>query len=169
MTAVNHPTGRFHALSGFFVVYNKLNLKSRANLTRILDRGQQLCSRWWTDLNKAAGQYCFQVPYMTSLIQEALCVGDAEIIFGPADLSWTLGAALIEGKYLWKSSTRAHTSFPLLKKTELISSPIFVFGFLLFILFIVYCSQIKLPMPGRKRPAVAASLPSYIHQKRRPN
>lgn len=106
---------------------------------------------------------------MTSLIQEALCLGDAEIIFGPADLSWTLGAVLVEGKYLWQSSTRAQTSFSLLKNTGLMSSPIFVFVFLLFLLFIVYCGQIKLPMPGRKGPAVVASLPSYIHPKRRPN
>ncbi|GAY47349.1 hypothetical protein CUMW_103910 [Citrus unshiu] len=174
-TAVNHQTERFHALSGFFVVYNKLNLSSGANLTRILDRGQQLCSRSWIDLKKATGhqnytgQYCFQVPYMTSLIQEALCLGDAEIIFGPADLSWTLGAVLVEGKYLWQSSTRAQTSFSLLKNMGLMSSPIFVFVFLLFLLFIVYCGQIKLPMPGRKGPAVVASLPSYIHPKRRPN
>lgn len=175
LTAVDHRTLRFHALAGFFVVYNKLNLSSGGNLTRILDRGQQLCSTSRTDLNKAtghqndAGQYCFQVPYMTTLIQEALCLGDAEIKFGPADLSWTLGAVLAEGKYLWQSSTRAQTSFSLLKNTEVMSSPIFVFVFLLFLLFIVYCGQIKLPMPGKKGPAVVASLPSYIHPKHRPN
>lgn len=175
LTAVNHRTGRFHALSGFFVVYNKLNLSSGANLTGILNRGQGLCSRSWTDLNKAtghqnyAGQYCFQVPYMTSLIQEALCLGDAEIIFGPADLSWTLGAVLVDGKYLWQSSTRAQTSFSLLKNTELMSSPIFVFVFLLFLLFIVYCGQIKLPKTGKNGPAVVASLPSYFQPKRGPN
>lgn len=175
LTAVNHRTERFHALSGFFVVYNNLNMSSGANLTRILDRGQQLCSRSWTDLNKAtghqnyAGQYCFQVPYMTSLIQEALCLGDAEIIFGPVDLSWTLGAVLVDGKFLWQSSIRAQTSFSLLKNTELMSSPIFVFVFLLFLLFFVYCGQVKLPMPGKKGPAVVASWPSYIHPKRRPN
>ncbi|KAJ0047738.1 hypothetical protein Pint_15493 [Pistacia integerrima] len=96
LTAITHPTGHFHALSGFFVVYNKLNLSSRANLTKVWEKGEQLCPRSWADLSYNAGnqnhavQHCFQVPYMASLIEEALCLGEAEIIFGPGDLSWTL-------------------------------------------------------------------------------
>ncbi|MFS7907161.1 putative nucleoside phosphatase GDA1/CD39, SWEET sugar transporter [Helianthus anomalus] len=40
---------------------------------------------------------------MVSLLENTLCVGDKEIIFGPGDVSWTLGAALVEGKDLWLS------------------------------------------------------------------
>lgn len=175
LTGITHPTGHFHALSGFFVVYNKLNLSSRANLTKVWEKGEQLCQRSWADLSynarnqNYAVQHCFQVPYMASLIEEALCLGEAEIIFGPGDLSWTLGAALIEGRYLWQSTTKAQTSFSILKHTEVLYSPIFLFLFLLILLSIVYCSQIKLPMPGKKGPKVGVSLPSYIHPKRRPN
>ncbi|XP_031287687.1 probable apyrase 7 [Pistacia vera] len=175
LTAITHPTGHFHALSGFFVVYNKLNLISRANLTKVWEKGEQLCPRSWADLSYNAGnrnhavQHCFQVPYMASLIEEALCLGEAEIIFGPGDLSWTLGAALIEGRYLWQRTTKAQTSFSILKHTEVLSSPIFLFLFLLILLSVVYCSQIQLPMPGKKGPKVGVSLPSYIHPKHRPN
>ncbi|KAJ0105316.1 hypothetical protein Patl1_18079 [Pistacia atlantica] len=161
LTAITHPTGHFHALSGFFIVYNKLNLSSRANLTKVWEKGEQLCPRSWADLSYNPGnqnhavQHCFQVPYMASLIGEALCLREAEIIFGPGDLSWTLGAALIEGRYLWQSTTKAQTSFSILKHTEVLSSPIFLFLFLSFfyLLYIVVkssslCQARKVPKLG---------------------
>ncbi|OMO60006.1 Nucleoside phosphatase GDA1/CD39 [Corchorus capsularis] len=97
LKAVAHYSGRFHALSGFFVLYDKLNLSRRASMTEIWEKGEQLCSRSSTKLSKNGGQYCFRVPYVASLIEDALCLGNAEIIFGPGDLSWTLGAALAYG------------------------------------------------------------------------
>lgn len=170
LTAITHSVTRFHALSGFFAVYNILNLRPRANLTKIWEKGQQLCSRSWTNSGNQnyAGQYCFRVPYLASLIEDALCLGDREIIFGPGDVSWTLGAALIEGKYLWLSTIKSRSGILSLGSTWAISSPLFLFVLLLLLLFIVYHSQIKLPMPGRKALAAGASLPSYVYPKRRP-
>lgn len=154
LTAFAHPKARFHALSGFFAIYDKLNLSGRATLMKIWEKGQQVCSRSWSDLSSNsqnayfAWQYCFRVPYVASLVDDALCLGDKEIIFGPADVTWTLGAALVEGEYLWSSPTRSQISI-LALNTEVIFSPFFVLVLLLCILLIVYCCQVKLPMIGR--------------------
>lgn len=168
------PTTRFHALSGFFAVYQSLNLSTRANWTNIWERGLELCSDSQADMIRSISgnqsnlwQYCFQLPYVASLIEDALCLGDKEVIFGPPGVSWTLGAALIEGKYLWSSSSTTtiaenHTST--LGKIE----PLYVFLLLLCLLLVVYYNQIKLPMLGRKA-AAGASLPSYALPKHRPN
>ncbi|XP_042502053.1 probable apyrase 7 isoform X6 [Macadamia integrifolia] len=75
-TASHLSVARFHALSGFFAVYNVLNLNPRANLSKILEK---------------------------------------EILFGPGDVSWTLGAALIEGEYLLPSQTEPHAGMFSLK------------------------------------------------------
>ncbi|KAJ4840190.1 hypothetical protein Tsubulata_002938 [Turnera subulata] len=174
LTAGMHHTGRFHALSGFFVVYNKLNLTSRANLTKVWQKAQQLCSKSWAELSSTfgnqsyIGQYCFRVPYMASLIEDALCLGDEEIIFGPGDLSWTLGAALVEGNYLWLLPIGTSSTLSM-KTVEVIHFPIFVFILLLSLSLVVYYCQIKLPMLGKKVPAAGLALPSYVYQKRSPN
>ncbi|KAL5544146.1 hypothetical protein UlMin_007930 [Ulmus minor] len=156
-------TARFHALSGFFAVYDKLNLSPKANLTKIWEKGQHLCSRSWAD----SGNDCFRVPYMASVIEDALCIGDKEILFGPGDVSWTLGAALVEGETMWLDT--ATSQIINLTPSKIISSPIFVFVLLLCVLSIVHCSQVKLPMLGRKSVASGASSLPYIHPKRRPN
>lgn len=154
-----------------------LNLSPRANLTQLLERGQQLCSRSWADLKRISGnrnnaeQFCFRVPYLASLIEDALCLGDAEIFFGPGDVSWTLGAALVEGEYLRLSQTEAQAGRFTLNKVEVNSSPALFFVLFLCILFIVYCGQFKriknlvLPTLGKKDTAVGLSLPSYIYPK----
>lgn len=144
-----------------------LNLSPRANLTKIWEKGQQLCERSWTGSNSYAEQYCFKVPYLASLVQDALCVADREIIFGPGNISWTLGAGLMEGKHLWQSSTYSGIGVLSLGNSRIISSPLLLFVVLVCLLLIVYYSQVKLPMPGRKTSAVRASLPSYILPRRR--
>ena len=176
MTAAAYPSARFHALSGFYAVYNVLNLNPRANFTKIWEEGQQLCSISWANLSsisrnqKYAGQYCFHVPYMASLIEDSLCLGDKEIIFGPGDVSWTLGAALVEGKQLLFRTTKTETSISTLKNMGIVSSPVVLFVLLLCLLFIIYRCQIKLPMLSRNSAAAGVSLPSYVaHPKRRPN
>ncbi|XP_059657916.1 probable apyrase 7 isoform X2 [Cornus florida] len=169
LMAVTHPIARFHALSGFFAVYNLLNVSPRANLTKIWEKGQQLCTRSWVDSSSIpgnknyTGQYCFKVSYLASLIEDALCLSDKEIIFGPGDVSWTLGAALVEGEFLWLSSAAAQTNILTLKNT--IPSPIFLFILLLGLLLIVYHCQVRLPMPGKKVAADGVSLPCYIFPK----
>ncbi|KAL1371561.1 hypothetical protein AAHE18_01G141900 [Arachis hypogaea] len=143
LTAIAHPIKRFHALSGFFFVYNKLNLSPRANLT--------------------------MVAYMASLIDYGMCLGDVEVVFGPGDVSWTLGAAMVEGKFLWLNSTnrKAETIISTLKNVKVVSSPTLLFAVLVFVLLIVNCSQIKLPMPSRRASASGLSLPTYTHIRRR--
>lgn len=177
LTAVAHPMKRFHALSGFFFVYNKLNLSPRANLTTILESGKQICSNLWAGLSnisdhpKYAGQFCFRVAYMASLIEHGLCLGDVEMEFGPGDVSWTLGAALVEGKFQWLNiaSHKSQTIYSALKNVKVMSSPTTLFAVLLFLLFVVYCTQIKLPMPGRRASAPGSSLPSHTHTRHRAN
>ncbi|XP_047156392.1 probable apyrase 7 [Vigna umbellata] len=144
LTAVAQPA-KFHALSGFFFVYNKLNLSPRTNLT--------------------------MVAYMASLIDYGLCLGDVEVVFGPGDISWTLGAALIEGKFLWLNSTsyETHAIISTLKNVKVTSSPTVLFAVLVLLSLIVYCSQIKLPMPSRRDSASGSSLPSYTPVRRRSN
>ncbi|XWS37513.1 hypothetical protein CRYUN_Cryun19dG0049200 [Craigia yunnanensis] len=67
LTGVAHHSGRFHALSGFFVVYYMLNLSPRASMTEIWEKSEQLCSRSLTELSitsqrqQYAGQYCFRM------------------------------------------------------------------------------------------------------------
>ncbi|KAK4394800.1 putative apyrase 7 [Sesamum angolense] len=99
LTKTLHTVPRYHALSGFFAVYHALNLSQRANLSMLWESGEKLCSGSWADQKSSNGQYCFRVPYLTSLIENALCLSDIEIIFGPGDVSWTLGASLIEGEF----------------------------------------------------------------------
>lgn len=174
MTAFAHRTPRFHALSGFFAVFDMLKLSPRANLTKIWERGQHLCSRSWADKNSISrnqyytAHYCFHVPYMASLIEDALQLGDKEIWFGPPDVSWTLGAALVEGEYMWLATSASQNS-TLTAFIRIMSSPIFVFVVLVCLLSIVYRSQVKLPMLGKKGAAPGTSSHSYVYPRRRPN
>ncbi|XP_057416730.1 probable apyrase 7 [Lotus japonicus] len=177
LTAVMLPIKQFHALSGFFVVYNKLNLSPKANLTTVWESGKEICSNLWAGLSSIsdnpnyAGQFCFQVAYMASLIEYGLCLGDVEMVFGPGDVSWTLGAALIEGKFLWLNTTslKAQTIISTLKNVKVMSSSTFLFAVLLLLLFIVYFSQIKLPMPSRRASTPSLTLPSCTLTRRRSN
>ncbi|XP_052182883.1 probable apyrase 7 isoform X2 [Diospyros lotus] len=153
LAVTTHPVARFHALSGFYAVYTMLNLESRANLTKIWEKGQQICSKSWHELNSISGNQ-----------------NDKEIIFGPGDVSWTMGAALVEGELLWRSSSRDETSILTRTNTGVISKSIFLLFVLVCLLFIVYHRQVKLPMPSRKKAAVGAlSLPSFVPSNLRPN
>lgn len=105
---------------------------------------------------------------MASLIEDALCLSDREIVFGPGDVSWTLGASLIEGRYLWLSTTKPQSGILGLRNNRATLLTISLFVLLLCLLFVVYHFQIKLPMPGQKVAAVGASLPSSMRSKRRP-
>ncbi|KAI3499447.1 hypothetical protein L1887_35248 [Cichorium endivia] len=148
----SQSVARFHALSGFFAVYNLLNLKESSNMSKIWEKGEELCSRSLTGLTntvmkqKYADFFCFRVPYMVSLIENVLCVGDKDILFGPGDVSWTLGAALVEGN----DTSRDKSLIVYFNLKRVMLSPYLVFVILVILLFVVYRSQIKLPMLGRK-------------------
>ncbi|XP_042502054.1 probable apyrase 7 isoform X7 [Macadamia integrifolia] len=92
-----------------------------------------------------------------------------EILFGPGDVSWTLGAALIEGEYLLPSQTEPHAGMFSLK-AEVISSHALYFVLVLCILFFVYCQvrrtpNLLLPKQGKKGHALGVALPSHVNQK----
>ncbi|KAK9108136.1 hypothetical protein Syun_024147 [Stephania yunnanensis] len=137
------PVARFHALSGFFAVYIVTNLTPRANLTLLVDAGWQLCSISWLELKKLYGnrkyveRLCFQVTYITSLIDDPLHMGSVEIIFGPGDVSWTLGAVLSEGKNMLKNPKAQASSFIFKNMEVFLSSPILLFTLFLWF-FIVF-------------------------------
>ncbi|KAL3835220.1 hypothetical protein ACJIZ3_009956 [Penstemon smallii] len=169
LTKNSHTVTRYHALSGFFAVHHALNLSQRPNLTTLWESGQKLCSRSRSHHTSIDGQHCFRVPYLTSLIENALCLGGVEIIFGPGDVSWTLGASLIEGDFSSLNAKKSQNRILTLKDHEIISSPLLTFLVLLFFLLIVYCCQIKLPMPSRKVATTRTSLPSYLCPRRQPN
>ncbi|KAL4281796.1 hypothetical protein GQ457_03G012380 [Hibiscus cannabinus] len=172
LTPVAHHSGRFHALSGFFIVYDMLNLSTRASVTEIWEKGEQLCSssstKWNNDFQrqKYAGYYCFRVSYVASVIEDALCLGNVEIVFGPGDLSWTLGAALVHQL----NANEALASISTIKNLKIPSSTVFLLVLLLTLFLVAYCGQIKLPMLGKKVSSGGASLPSYnVLHRRRPN
>ncbi|KAI3777617.1 hypothetical protein L1987_47417 [Smallanthus sonchifolius] len=101
----------------------------------------------------------------SKLSDDSYCTGLSSIN-GEREVSWTLGAALVEGKDLWhsESNTSKASLISYLRFKRMIFSPYFLFFILALLLFAVYRSQIKLPMLGRK----ATSLPSYFGPKRRP-
>ncbi|XP_048136358.1 probable apyrase 7 isoform X1 [Rhodamnia argentea] len=163
---VAQPDLAFHALSGFFAVYSKLRLGNRANFTRLLEKGHQLCSKSWinsshiTEHGNYGGQFCFQVPYLASLIDEALHVGNRDIIVGPGDISWPLGASLVEGKFMQSRPFKANTALSSfrIRTVGSIPSPVFLFVLLICLGAFVYRRQIKLPML-QKNGAAGVSLP----------
>lgn len=99
LTRTSRSATRYHALSGFFAVSHALNLSQRANLTMLWKLGDRLCSNPSADQTSITGLDCFRLPYLASLIENALCLDGVEIIFGPGNVSWTLGASLIEGEF----------------------------------------------------------------------
>lgn len=132
------------------------------------ETGERICPRLWADQRSTSAQDCFRLSYMASLIEYALCLRNADITFGPGDISWTLGAALIEGTYLWHSTSESQKGFLSLKGNERISSSFLLFALLSFLLLIVHYSHIKLPMPSRGTFSARGCLPSYFCPKRQP-
>ncbi|KAI3964459.1 hypothetical protein MKX01_007149 [Papaver californicum] len=138
LISVPHPVSRFHALSGIFCC-----------LQYIWKKGEQICSGSWIDSKKFSGnrkyvdQFCFRVPYLASLLEDTLCLGDAEINFGPGDVSWTLGAALVEGEHRCLSNKEPRTGSYNLKLTEVIPYPISSFTICLCFVLIVYRDRVR--------------------------
>ncbi|RWR73016.1 putative apyrase 7 [Cinnamomum micranthum f. kanehirae] len=175
------PAIHFHALSGFFAVYNMLKINPEESTAEFMLRGQQLCSRSWEDIKRNyitrnyMEQSCFRVPYLLSLLQDGFCLNDSEITFGPGDISWTLGAALVEGEYLWSTKAESPTGSFILRKMKVIPCLLFLFALSLWCVAIRYCWKIKrsialsMPISGRRGPAIGASFPSSLHPKRQLN
>ncbi|XP_068638712.1 probable apyrase 7 [Aristolochia californica] len=181
-TTFSYMVSRFRALSGFFAVYSTLNLNPKVNLTELLVRGEELCSRPWEDLGDIyktrhyAEQSCFRMPYLAYLLEDALCLGDVEIMFGPGDVSWTLGAALVEDQHLWLGKSEDLADHFAIRMVEVISSPVLLFLLFFCLISILYMVKVKHnvavlgPMAGKRGAAnLSISLPSYIRSKRQLN
>ncbi|XP_073119346.1 probable apyrase 7 [Henckelia pumila] len=169
LTKTSHSVTLYHALSGFFAVSHALNLSQRANLTMLWELSDRLCSNRPADQTSITRLDCFRLPYLASLIENALCLNGVDIIFGPGNVSWTLGASLIEGEYLWLGSDKSQNDILSVLDHKMVFSPLFTFLLLFLLLLFVYCSQIKLPMLGRKMAASRTSLPSYLYPKGQPD
>ncbi|KAG9449817.1 hypothetical protein H6P81_009782 [Aristolochia fimbriata] len=180
-TTSSYIVSRFHALSGFFAVYSTLNLNPKVNLTEFLVRGEELCSRSWDNLRNIyktqhhAEQSCFRMPYLVYLLEDALCLGDVEIVFGPGDVSWTLGAALVEDRHLWLGKSEDLADHFAMGMVAVISSPVLLFLLFLCLILIIYIGKawhyvVALgPMSGKRGANPGISLPSFIHPKRQLN
>ncbi|MCO5613303.1 hypothetical protein L7F22_067579 [Adiantum nelumboides] len=96
------PHGEFYALSGFFVVYKFFGLQQDAGFAELLDQGKAFCEKPWKKaLNSVVPQplvehYCFRAPYVVELLQNGLHLKEDQITVGSGDMTWTLGAALLE-------------------------------------------------------------------------
>ncbi|KAH7282347.1 hypothetical protein KP509_35G026300 [Ceratopteris richardii] len=96
------PHGEFYALSGFFVVYKFFGLQSTAGFAELLEQGKAFCEKPWKKaLNSVVPQplvehYCFRAPYVVELLQNGLHLNEDQVIVGSGDITWTLGAALME-------------------------------------------------------------------------
>eukprot|EP00887_Chlorella_sp_A99_P007229 scaffold2.g7229.t1 len=98
---------RFVALAGFYVVYHFLGLPTTASLDQIQEAGRAFCAMPWKQVaRERAGEihidrYCFRrvvaAPYIAALLTEGLKLKQSQIRIGSPDVSWTLGAALVEG------------------------------------------------------------------------
>ncbi|KAK6945427.1 Nucleoside phosphatase GDA1/CD39 [Dillenia turbinata] len=110
------PYGKFHAMSGFFVVYRFFNLTSEASLDDVLEKGQEFCEKNWETAKNSVPpqiyieQYCFRAPYIVLLLREGLHITDSQVIVGSGSITWTLGVALLEaGKtYLTKLDIQSY-------------------------------------------------------------
>lgn len=96
------PHGEFYALSGFFVVYKFFGLQPDAGFAELLNQGKAFCEKPWKKaLNSVVPQplvehYCFRAPYVVELLQNGLHLKDDQVTVGSGDMTWTLGAALLE-------------------------------------------------------------------------
>ncbi|XP_031109079.1 probable apyrase 7 [Ipomoea triloba] len=97
-----YPSGKFYAISGFYVVYQFFNLTSDATLDDVLEKGQNFCEKTWDVAKNSVvpqpfiEQYCFRAPYIVFLLREGLHIIDSNVIIGSGSFTWTLGVALVE-------------------------------------------------------------------------
>ncbi|XP_078445389.1 GDA1/CD39 nucleoside phosphatase family protein [Wolffia australiana] len=95
------PMGKFHAMSGFYVVYNFFGLRSDASFGKLLEKGKSFCEKKWEVAKNSVApqpfidQYCFRAPYVVSLLRDGLQIDDNRISIGSGSITWTLGVALL--------------------------------------------------------------------------
>ncbi|KAM7494763.1 hypothetical protein LguiB_029372 [Lonicera macranthoides] len=139
---VPRPSGQFHGMSGFYVVYRFFNLTSDAALDDVLEKGQEFCEKKWDIAKNSVApqpfieQYCFRAPYIVYLLREGLHITDSNLIIGSGSITWTLGVALLEaGKtFSSKLELRSYEIF------RMKINPYLIFAILLVSLFILACA-----------------------------
>ncbi|XP_057483431.1 probable apyrase 7 isoform X1 [Actinidia eriantha] len=136
------PSGRFYAMSGFFVVYRFFNLSSDAALDDVLEKGQEFCEKNWEIAKNSVApqpfieQYCFRASYIVLLLREGLHITDSQVIIGSGSITWTLGVALLEAGKAFSTRTEFHSYQVLQMKIN----PVILFAILIVSLFMVICA-----------------------------
>lgn len=147
------PHGQFYALSGFFVVYKFFGLHPNAGFEELMNHGKRFCARPWKEaLDSVVPQplvehYCFRAPYVVALLQDGLHLREDQVVVGSGDMTWTLGAALLEagafvpskirGSAPRRSSPRHFFRGPLPLDTGMVTVSLLVM--MLLVLFAVTC------------------------------
>lgn len=136
------PYGKFHAMSGFFVVYKFFNLTSEATLDDVLEKGQEFCGKTWDVAKKSVApqpfieQYCFRAPYISLLLREGLHITDNQITIASGSITWTFGVALLEAA----NSFSARIGLPRYEILQMKINPVILFAVLAVSLFLVLCA-----------------------------
>ncbi|GAX78358.1 hypothetical protein CEUSTIGMA_g5800.t1 [Chlamydomonas eustigma] len=97
---------RFLGISGFFVVWGFFGLKGDASTLQVIERSRTFTSRPWRDVQRELGEnvnverYGFWGPYAVKLLEEGLKIDSRRLTIGSGDVSWTLGASLVEASRL---------------------------------------------------------------------
>jgi apyrase len=138
------PEGKFYALSGFFVVYKFFGLQPDAGFSELLEHGKAFCEMpWEVALNGVVPQpliehYCFRAPYVVSLLKDGLHLNEEQITVGSGDITWTLGAALLEAGAFSPTPASRYRGFPTSRGTlswDAIVISVIVFIIMMLVLF----------------------------------
>jgi hypothetical protein len=87
-------------------VWTFYNLPHAAPLADLSSAAQRLCARPWGDVAAQLGQhvnaerFCMWGPYVVELLGRGLGLAQDRLAIGGGDVSWPLGAALVEGGQL---------------------------------------------------------------------
>ncbi|GMH35514.1 hypothetical protein BSKO_03382 [Bryopsis sp. KO-2023] len=135
------------ALNGFYVVWKFFELAGEAGVSGLEEVGKTFCQKEWSSAKKEFGdvvhldKYCFRAPYAVELLQRGLGVQANGLTVMPEDVSWTKGAALVEGFRVKSSYLSPHAWFLQLGTKFVLKSILAVVGlacvvFLCFHLFV---------------------------------
>ncbi|KAK3252171.1 hypothetical protein CYMTET_38520 [Cymbomonas tetramitiformis] len=101
------PRGRLFGLSGFYVVNHFYGLPTTpgasTSFAALAEASRAFCSRHWSEVEAASpnvkhlDKYCFRGPFVLHLLRDGLGVLESQVEVVGKGLSWTLGAALLEG------------------------------------------------------------------------
>lgn len=101
----HHPkfSGRFAAMSGFYVVNHFYNLNTKASVKKLGRITDSFCELDWDQVqNKHKGElavetYCFRGEYVEALLDIGLELDNKKLMLGYKSPGWPLGAALVHG------------------------------------------------------------------------